>query len=514
MNSPEHSFVQLVDNQPLTLICGALSDFLFEDFVRDARPIVKYLADHYNIRELSRFGKELFDRLYNLDDVEWLITLDAYEEYFRAVCNGEQAQYPKGYKTEHGLWWSIMSDLTNAPNWNNILSHAGGNQFTAGNCAISILNQLSDMIEQLINEGVFDVKKMQASSKQLQKIRQDMQDALNNGETEKAERMRQQGKAIANELNEMLEDIHNNVKIQAPEIIDNAQKESEDLEESLATLAGSEERSGSHAGRVAQKRALAKKLRTNRQLQRICKKLGAIKQAWATRKRAKKARASYEEIVGATFSNNVLKAFPTELALASSDAGKKLFALKYSQRTLLTKAYDAKRTDLDKGPICLYIDTSGSMMGERETWAKAVALAVIEHATEEKRNVEVHLFDNRIGHSEYFKNNSNVQQALDFVMSWSLGGGTSFESVLLHAGSRKLDAAADILMITDGHSSTSASARQRFQTFRETTGTQMTTILIGSSTDSRECKIFSDSVYAVDITSPDATAESLIEAIR
>lgn len=52
-------FLRLVNNDPLVLAVSALSDFLWDDFIRDARPIVKYIEDRYNIHQLSRFVKEV-----------------------------------------------------------------------------------------------------------------------------------------------------------------------------------------------------------------------------------------------------------------------------------------------------------------------------------------------------------------------------------------------------------------------------------------------------------------------
>lgn len=509
----EKDFLSLCDNDPLTLVCGPLADFLWEDFARDARPIVRYLVDQFNLKQLSRFGKEVFDRLYNADEVEWLVSLDDFEAYFRAVCNGETGIFPKGYKTENGLWWTLMNDLTNAPNWSHILAHTSGNQFASGNCAISILNQLSDVIEEMIEEGVMDVQTMNQMGAQLEKLRQKVSDALREGKNDEAAEARKEAKKIADQLNEMLQNVHNHVNTQTQEILENAQKESEQLQDELSTLAGTEEREGSNVGKLAEKKELAKKLRTNRQLRKICQKLGALKQAWAQRKRAKLAKASYESIVGAEFSNNILKAFPTELALASSEAGKKLFALKYSQRTILTKSYDAKRTDLDRGPICVYMDSSGSMSGEREIWAKAVALAIIEQAREKDREVQIHLFDNRIGVSKTFKASSKSSEAIDYVLSWHLAGGTSFEAVLRHAMESKINAAADVLMITDGFSNTNQLTRNQFKNFCNSTGTQMTSIVIGDG-DATECKLFSDNVFAISNLSMEATADSLLKAIR
>lgn len=509
----EKDFITLCGNDPLTLVCGPLADFLWEDFARDARPIVRYLADQFNLKQLSRFGKEIFDRLYSSDEVEWLVSLDEFERYFRAVSNGEPCGFPKGYKTENGLWWTLMNNLSNAPNWLDILEHTNGNQFTSGNCAISILNQISDEIEEMIEDGTLDAAAMNQMSAQLEKLRQKMADALRDGDTQKASELRSEAKKIAEKMNEMMQSVHQNISPKVQEIIESAQKESEQLESEMSTLAGVMDGEGSHAGKLAEKRQLANKLRNNRKLRMLCQKLGALRQAWSQRKRAKKSKASYESIVGAEFTNNILKAFPTELALASSDAGRKLFALKFSQRTLLTKSYDAKRTDLDRGPICMYIDSSGSMTGERELWAKAVALAVIEQARLDRREVQIHLFDNRIGLSKTFKPSDKGDKAIDFVMSWHLSGGTSFESVLRHAVSAKIDKAADILMITDGYSSTNHTTRNQFKLFCESTGTQMTSIVIGGgSTDS--CESFSDSCFAISDLSVDATADSLMKAIR
>jgi uncharacterized protein with von Willebrand factor type A (vWA) domain len=509
----EKDFISLCDNEPLTLICGPLADFLWEDFARDSRPVVRYLADQFNLKQLSRFGKEVFDRLYNTDDVQWLVSLDAFEEYFRAVCNGDTATFPKGYKTENGMWWGIMSDLTNAPNWLHILNHAGGNQFAAGNCAVSILNQISDVIDEMIEESVIDIQAMNQMSSKLESLRQQVADALSSGDTEKAEKARSEARKIAEQFNEALQNVHNYVSVQTQQILENAQNDSEQIQDDLNTLAGNVDGEGSNVGKLSEKKELAKKLRNNRQLRQICKKLGALKQAWSQRKRAKQSKASYEAIVGAEFSNNVLKAFPTELALASTDAGRKLFALKYSQRTLLTKSYDAKRTDLDRGPICVYMDSSGSMSGDREIWAKAVALAIIEQAREDNREVQVHLFDNRIGLSQTFKPSQKCVDAIDFVLSWHLAGGTSFEAVLQHAMKSKINKAADVLMITDGFSNTNQSTRNQFKCFCDSTGTQMTTIVIGDG-DASECRLFSDNVFAVNNLSMDATADSLVKAIR
>ena len=78
-NRVERDYLRLTHNEPLVLAVSALSDFLWEDFVRDTQPTVKYLIEQYNIRQLSRFGKEVFDFLYNGGAVTPLISLEDVE---------------------------------------------------------------------------------------------------------------------------------------------------------------------------------------------------------------------------------------------------------------------------------------------------------------------------------------------------------------------------------------------------------------------------------------------------
>ena len=170
-------FVRLTHNEPLTLACSALADFLWEDFVVDGKPSVTYLIDHYNIKKLSRFGKELFERLYNADDVNWIITEQAYEDYFRAKQNGDDIKFPKGYKPENGMWYAIMSDISLAAAWPHLLARSVGNQFNAGNNAINILNQLSEVIEELIEKDLLDVQLVFNAGDKLDELRKQFQEA-------------------------------------------------------------------------------------------------------------------------------------------------------------------------------------------------------------------------------------------------------------------------------------------------------------------------------------------------
>jgi uncharacterized protein with von Willebrand factor type A (vWA) domain len=500
-------FVRLVHNEPLTLVCSALADFLWEDFVRDTRPNVTYLIDTYNIKQLSRFGKEVFERLYNADEVKWLVTEDAFEEYFRKMCDGDSSATPKGYKPENAIWYSIMNDLSQAAAWPTLLQRCIGDQFNAGNNAVRILNEMSKVIEQAIEQNEMDVELLMQSGEKLQQLRDEFNKAAKEGNQEKANQARLEGKTLGQKIHDALQNIKTQVQAEANTTVDKVLKESDEQNEAMNNLYGDTPGNGKMLSDLSEKRKLAAKLDRNSKLKQIAKRLGTLRRVWTERKRARPTKANYEAITGAKFGNEVVNAFPAELALAATPQGRALFALKYSQKTILTKDYTAQRNDLGRGPIVMYIDVSGSMHGDLELWSKAIAIVIAEQALKDKRAVHINLFDTQIGESVVITPDApNTKQLMDFVSGWSLGGGTSFNAVIGHAvetGPKIQNS--DVLMLTDGHSEVSDAWIKRLNQFKQETGTQLSTLCLDTSIPS-VCRRFSDEVYSVNTSN---NAESI-----
>lgn len=511
----QSEFIRLVNNEPLTLACSALADFLWDDFIRDSRPVVTYLIDHHNIKQLSRFGKEIFDRLYNGDNVRWLITEDAYEQYFRRVCDGDSAAIPEGYKPENGIWYAIMADLTQAAGWGDLLTRCVGNQFNSGNNAVNILNKLSEVIQNAIEEQQFNVELLTSAGQKLQQLREEFQKAQKEGDTKKANEARQAGKALNQAINDAIQQAAERMQPQASQIIDQVIRDSDSTNEALSALHGVEPGAGAKTNDLKEKQELANRLRNNKQLRTLTKKLGALRRVWMQRKRAKSATASYEAITGATFSNDVTRAFPAELALAGTPQGRALFALKFSQKTILTKDYTAQQKNLGKGPVVMYIDVSGSMSGEPELWSKAIAFVIAEEALKENRKVYINLFDTRVDQTvELTPKSSNLKTMLDFVGTWTLGGGTSFNAVLSHAVDKGCkDSRADVLLITDGQSEVNENLKRRVKAFKTTTGTQWSTVCINTEVPD-VCREFSDDVYSVNVYNTENTVDAIQKCLR
>ena len=98
--------------------------------------------------------------------------------------------------------------------------------------------------------------------------------------------------------------------------------------------------------------------------------------------------------------------------------------------------------------------------------------------------------------------------------SWFHGGGTRFDSVLHHAGSI-IDKTpkADVLMITDGHSTVSEHKISMINAIKARTGTQWTTICLEVE-PTIECYRFSDDVYSVNLDKPADAIDAIQKSIR
>jgi uncharacterized protein YicC (UPF0701 family) len=169
------------------------------------------------------------------------VSEEDYEQYYRKVCDGEQAELPKGYKPENGLWWAIMSELSQAAAWIELLKRSYGSQFNAGNNAINVLNELSEYLEKLIESQSIDIELVTQSGEKLEQLRQQFKDALKKGDKDAAAKARTEGKELNQKLNEELQKIKEKVQLEVDKIVDNTIKKNDELDENINSLAGSHE---------------------------------------------------------------------------------------------------------------------------------------------------------------------------------------------------------------------------------------------------------------------------------
>ncbi|MHA2265198.1 MAG: VWA domain-containing protein [Candidatus Thorarchaeota archaeon] len=165
------------------------------------------------------------------------------------------------------------------------------------------------------------------------------------------------------------------------------------------------------------------------------------------------------EVFSVERSGDIERVLPGELVQLGYSTTKYLFYSKLADKSLLT--YELRGEGwtqpekLERGPVVICIDSSGSMSGLPESIAKAVSLAVAKEANSQSRSVHMILFGSRNETKEFtFNKSENALKSLLGLLNLSFGGGTDFDSALRVALEKLKDEEfrmADVLFITDGY---------------------------------------------------------------
>ena len=177
------------------------------------------------------------------------------------------------------------------------------------------------------------------------------------------------------------------------------------------------------------------------------------------------------ETKGITRSADIPRMLPSEAMLLRHPQFRKLWKLRLLERSLATykvtgfgeqaqrrestEAQEIERHQkLERGPIMLCLDTSGSMQGTPEFVAKAIALETMRLAHAEKRRCMLYAFSGPgdVYSEELTLDEQGLLQLIKFL-GCSFHGGTDISAPLDQAISR-LDQAewkrADLIIVTDG----------------------------------------------------------------
>jgi len=262
--------------------------------------------------------------------------------------------------------------------------------------------------------------------------------------------------------------------------------------------------------------ALQQALLRNKNLLQIMKYAGRMRRL-AVKKQKQKTHHSMEEISDITQSDDIAHLLPTEAMLLMDPALEPIFLKHYAEKQCLTYDLQGNETKT-KGPVIVCLDVSGSMGGQKDCWAKGVALAMVEIAHRENRNCIVMTFDTQIqAVFEFWKGQFDFSVLLKLASYYS-GGGTWFDPPLKksmeYIEREKQLKNADIILVTDGEADVSPRVREEFIQLKVKLKFALHTIVIGEQYGmvQHSLKPISDQLTPVaDLT--DDLAADLFEAI-
>ena len=234
-----------------------------------------------------------------------------------------------------------------------------------------------------------------------------------------------------------------------------ASKNVDDLREDLAALehvtAGQPGTGTKHSGTPTTASAfeLAQQLRARPRLRELARLAGRVRQVAAAWRR-KRVRHTPEEITSIEAGNDLGRLLPSELVQLAHP----LLRLVALRNLLESTAMQYGLTGADqqgRGPMVVCLDKSGSMEGERDRWATAVALALLDAAKSDGRTCAIIGFDGAIKREDQVPPGGALPLEALFT---GCDGGTNIDAAIDRAlqviETDTMLRQADIVLITDG----------------------------------------------------------------
>lgn len=234
---------------------------------------------------------------------------------------------------------------------------------------------------------------------------------------------------------------------------------------------------------ISKAKEIYQKVGRNDRIRNIIKMVGRFERAAASKVKAK-VRPAVGQYYGVECGGDLSRLLPSELvSLTSAKSKLRLLGLsKLVERRSLQYALEGTEPK-SKGPVLVLIDQSGSMRGDKDDWAKAVALAIMSIALKEKRSCRVLGFHHGITFDVGFDQGATVDSLLETISS-ACAGGTSFthpvERAVHHISNTKEMHDADVVIITDGEADLDVSIQSQAQALTKKEGVSWYVVGIGS----------------------------------
>lgn len=338
-------------------------------------------------------------------------------------------------------------------------------------------------------EELYDrTKEAQKKAEQLEELMQEYLDQQEDDEStdEAMERLEEQIEEMERDLKDEIDGQRSAMRTALSEGLEAAQDQAEAVEGFMQSFG---EDAGNLQAVPAEKRLEAARLLKDRpNLAKLAELVGPMSRL-AFSERRRRVHEAAEEVYEVEFGSDLSQLTPDELVRFALDDMYDQFMVDYAEDNLLQYKLRGQES-VGKGGIIACIDSSGSMQGDRDIYAKAIALSLANIAKREDREFKAVIFgsSNEIHSIDFEKPKDFTMEKLMEVASFGFYGGTSFESPLAaslkHLQKQHDQNGAikgDIVFITDGMCSISDQFMGNFKDEQERLRFQVFGIGIGMS---------------------------------
>jgi uncharacterized protein with von Willebrand factor type A (vWA) domain len=279
------------------------------------------------------------------------------------------------------------------------------------------------------------------------------------------------------------------------------------------------QRGASQALPLAKRLELAAQLSASQKMRKLAKMVGRLKRIALSREQ-QKLQHQPDEIYDVSLGHDLARLIPYEMMQLTHPVLRSEFKRRFVEGKLLQ--YSLEGVDKSgKGPMIVCIDGSYSMEGDKELWAKAVALAFFSIARRKRRSFVAIQFgskDDALLISKFPKRERELDlKKMVLMAEHFIGGGTDFEKPL-SAAIRYMEeeeefSSGDIVFITDGDCNVSQGWLNEFIDKKEEMGFMIYTVLVDMGrTTPATVNRFSDRISRVSNLS-DSEARDLFEMV-
>jgi uncharacterized protein with von Willebrand factor type A (vWA) domain len=355
---------------------------------------------------------------------------------------------------------------------------------------ISEANDAKDVAKELANQGDL--------SKEVKELLEQTANKLASEARAEEARLRQQTKQLGTDLSRVQQEAETRFRGEALKVTRNLDDAAQEAESWSRALGGGDK---SAPGRQIE---LGKHLAGNEKLKKLAQMVGRMKdQALALRRKI--FERTNEEMFEVGIGSEVSRLLPHELVTLKHPVLRKDFARRFVDSELLLYSLRGIE-EKGKGPVVVCLDGSSSMMGDKEIWAKALTLTLLDIARRQRRMFRAICFSSAETPLQTFDLNPRERYSVDMGTVMKLaeyfpGGGTDFETPLnaaLDCLRQSRFKRGDIVFITDGECQVSPEWANNFRTEKDVLGFSLFSILIDIGSSSLgTLKEFSDKITTV-----------------
>jgi len=221
-------------------------------------------------------------------------------------------------------------------------------------------------------------------------------------------------------------------------------------------------------------------------LKRICELAGRLERIAASKARSR-VKPGVGEIHGIDMGADLSRLLPSELVSLRHPRLRLALLSRLLQRRALTYGMQGKEPQA-RGPVIVLLDESGSMRAAgKDTWAKAVCLALLSTATRQKRDWHLVSFNGSIIRETAIPARQATMAIIQAALDHRCAGGTDFNApifraveLLWHSPTMKK---ADVVIISDGEADLNPETVEVAKNLTRTEGVSWFAVGVGPDAD-------------------------------